>query len=179
MTEPLSLVEAHINVSTRILELITSLSSVRILTLTCQTMRGLIAIPIFIRNRPRFPNLVKLVIGINGSWEWNFLLDLLDRMPNLEHITFSDGLLCIDQIYNQKCNLPTPMATCLLSNVKAIVLLNFDAVIWEEFAFIRYLLNNAKKLETLTISAPNICHKKREEILKFSRGSKFCRIEFI
>lgn len=63
--------------------------------------------------------------------------------------------------------------------MKEIIILNLDAVIWEEFAFIRYLLNNANKLEKFTINAPKICPKRRKEIMRFYRGSKFCRVEFV
>ncbi|XP_071719321.1 putative FBD-associated F-box protein At5g50270 [Rutidosis leptorrhynchoides] len=166
MTESLSLVEAHIDTSRRLLELFTSLSSIKKLTLTRQTIRALNTIHSSINVELLFPNLVKLLIGISGSWEWDFVLDFLNHMPYLKHIPFTDGLLCADQIYLQECNQleETPPPSCLLSNVKEIVILNLDAILWEEFAFIKYLLNNANKLETLKIIAPDISPKRRAEI---------------
>ncbi|XP_071719336.1 F-box/LRR-repeat protein At3g59190-like [Rutidosis leptorrhynchoides] len=191
MKEPLSLVEAHVDVYRRNLELFTSLSSVKILTLTCQTISVeymLILRMIYAFNTidgltwatPLFLNLVKLLIGINGTSDWEFLLVLLNHMPNLERITFTDGLVHVDQIRNQNCNPPveTPPPSCFLSKLKEITILNMVDLLWEEFAFTKYLLNNATKLEIFKLNAPKINPWQRADILSFSRGSKFCRVEF-
>ncbi|XP_071719331.1 F-box/LRR-repeat protein At3g59190-like [Rutidosis leptorrhynchoides] len=182
---PLSLVEAHINVSSHIFELFTSLSSIKKLILTHQTIREAFTTKHIlireIRVMPLFPNLVKILIGINGPWEWDFLMVLLNHMPNLEHITFTHGLLCVDKIF-RNYNPPvikTPPPSCLLSNMKEIIILKLKAVTCEEVAFIRYLLNTAKNLEIFKMNAPKIGRKRRKEILSFSRGSKCCRVQFV
>ncbi|XP_071719326.1 putative F-box/FBD/LRR-repeat protein At5g52460 [Rutidosis leptorrhynchoides] len=134
-----------------------------------------------IRVMPLFPNLVKLLIGINGPWEWDFLMVLLNNMPNLEHITFTHGLLCVDKIFGNY-NPPvikTPPPSCLLSNMKEIIILRLKAVTCEEVALIRYLLNTAKNLEIFKMNAPKIGRNRRKEILSFSRGSKCCRVQFV
>ncbi|GKE85219.1 F-box/RNI-like superfamily protein, partial [Tanacetum coccineum] len=90
LTEPLSLVEAHISYdSPYVGQLLTRLSSAKILTLTNTTIQVLSDIYTYV-NLPMLPNLVKLVIGIDCLGHRYLLLELLNTMPNLEHITFSD-----------------------------------------------------------------------------------------
>ncbi|GKA51795.1 F-box/RNI-like superfamily protein, partial [Tanacetum coccineum] len=128
-------------------------------------------------NPPMLPNLVKLVIGIDCLGHRYLLLELLNRMPNLEHITFSDGisgnrLLC--RPWNPSLDPPD----CLCFKMKEIVIHNGEAVRQEELAFISYFLKHSLKLEKLTIIAHNIDPEKQEQLLNFSCGS-MCQIELV
>ncbi|GKE59844.1 hypothetical protein Tco_1510211 [Tanacetum coccineum] len=76
-------------------ELVTSISRAKMMTLA-----GEIAWALSSKNldMPIFPSLVKLIIHIE---KWDFLLKLLKNMPNLEHITFLDGLPYCKRYYWQ------------------------------------------------------------------------------
>ncbi|KAI3738410.1 hypothetical protein L2E82_28440 [Cichorium intybus] len=179
-TKLLSLVEAHIetlpNVSSEIL--LTSLSSVKILTIPDSTVLAE-AYSIY---KPVFNNLVKFATGLECNWGWIMLPDLLESMPNLEHITFLDGLVprsWARVMFNMRWKPPMEVPHCLRFTMKEIIILNKEAITEEEFPLIRYLLRHSCHLETLSINAHNISPNTRDQLLRFPRGSAFCRIEFI
>ncbi|KAK1411847.1 hypothetical protein QVD17_32644 [Tagetes erecta] len=185
LTKPLSLTEAHIRTLAdgrveSVAQLMACLSSVKILTLTDSTLMALSYV--YGLNMPVFPNLVKFVVGIDVIWGWNILPALLDSMPNLEHITFADGLLPFPRaqhIFNMRWSSPTQVPACLPFKMKEIIIENRETISPEEFNLIRYLLKYSNNLETLTMNAHKIGPRRREQVLKFFRGSKSCRIEFV
>ncbi|KAI3683757.1 hypothetical protein L1987_84272 [Smallanthus sonchifolius] len=185
LTKPLSLTEAHIRTLTdgqveSVGQLMTCLSSVKILTLTDSTLMALSYV--YGLNMPMFPNLVKFVVGIDVVWGWNILPTLLDNMPNLEHITFADGLLPFPRaqhIFNMRWSPPVEVPACLPFKMKEIIIENRETISPEEFNLIRYLLRHSNNLESLTINAHKIDARRREQMSKFYRASKSCRIEFI
>ncbi|KAK9058760.1 hypothetical protein SSX86_023603 [Deinandra increscens subsp. villosa] len=184
LTRPLCLTEAHINIRNEgqvgsLARLITCISpSIEILSLTNSTLmalkfpRGL--------NMPMFLNMAKLMVDITQGWDK--LPTLLANMPNLEHITFTNGLLPFprsQQVHNMRWRPLTRVPTCLRFKLREVIIENREAISPGEFSFIKYLLKHSKKLEILAINAHEIDATRREEILKFYRASKSCRIEFV
>ncbi|XP_076960795.1 F-box protein At4g22280-like [Bidens hawaiensis] len=95
LTKRLALTEAHINVEQSYPgpQTVRCLTSVKILTLNHRTLMSLSQFyGVYI---PTFLKVAKFVIEIKASLGWRVLLVLLNKMPNLEHITFSDGWMMI------------------------------------------------------------------------------------
>ncbi|XP_076960794.1 putative F-box/FBD/LRR-repeat protein At3g59240 [Bidens hawaiensis] len=132
-------------------------------------------------NIPTFPKLVKFVIGIKATLGWRILPFLLNNMPNLEHITFSDVFVpCTDaQALNMRWNQPAEAPACLCFKIKEIITDNQEAISPQQFKLLRYLLKHANNLEILTMNAHTIDTRKREQVLKIPRGSKSCQIQFV
>ncbi|PWA81030.1 F-box/RNI-like superfamily protein [Artemisia annua] len=182
LTKPLCLNEAHIKIqatsdSESVTQFVTSISSVKILTLTDSTLMALCYIP----DMPVFPNLVKFAIG-NVLWGWSTLPRLLENMPNLEHITFLHGLLPFPHVqhsFDMRWNPPVEVPTCLRLKMKEIIIKNRETITQEEFTLIKYLLKQCKNLEILMINAHKIDHKRRDRLLNFPRGSNLCCIKLV
>ncbi|KAI3826228.1 hypothetical protein L1987_00273 [Smallanthus sonchifolius] len=188
LTQPLSLTEAHVKIRSGgqvepVAQLVACLSSVRILTLTESALMALSQLHGL--NMPVFPNLVKFVMGIEFIRGWSILPILFNNMPNLEHITFSDGFLPFPQaqyIFNMRWSPPVEVPACLQFKMKEIIIKNRETLSPEEFNLIRYLLKHSSNLENLTINAHKIDAWSREQmlkLLKFYRSSKSCRIVFV
>lgn len=78
-------------------------------------------------NMPIFPNLVKLVIAFQYSYYWNLMSVLLNNMPNLEHITFSEVSLFFPRTLFTKLTSKRVICWILRSNQWLFVLLfHFD-----------------------------------------------------
>ncbi|XP_076902605.1 putative FBD-associated F-box protein At3g50710 [Bidens hawaiensis] len=122
---------------------------------------------------PTFPKVVKFVIEVKASLGWRVLLVLLNKMPNLEHITFSDISLrgfypgTHARALNESWNPPAEVPACLRCKMKEIIIDNQETVSPEQFELIRYLLNSADKLESLTMNARTINTKMREQTFLF------------
>ncbi|KAI3683758.1 hypothetical protein L1987_84273 [Smallanthus sonchifolius] len=185
LTQPLNLTEAHVKIRggnqvEHVAQLVTCLSPVKILTLTDLTLMALSQI--LGLNMPMFPNLVKFVIGIEINRGWSILPILFNNMPNLEHITFSDGFLPFPRaqhIFNMRWRPPVEVPACLRFKMKEIIIKNRETLSLEELNLIMYLLRHSSNLESLTINAHKIDARRRKHVLKFYRGSKSCRIEFV
>ncbi|XP_071740599.1 F-box/FBD/LRR-repeat protein At3g52680-like [Rutidosis leptorrhynchoides] len=169
---PTSVFEAHI--SNRryyyVIQLLICVSSTKILRLTRESLLTLDVIGrMFGINLLLFPNLAKLEI----PWvQKNTLLVLLNNMPNLEYLTFFDGLLS----YISKWNPPKEEApACLRFKLKEIFAVSY--VTQKEFAIVSYLLKHANNLEKLSIG--KVDPKRRKRWLNILRASKYCRIEFV
>ncbi|KAL7618009.1 hypothetical protein Lser_V15G02146 [Lactuca serriola] len=179
-TKPLSLVEAHIGTRPDVNSefLLMNLSSVKILTMTNSAIRDLA----YNINIPVFTNLVKFAIGLDRTWGWYLLPRFFENMPNLEHITFLDGLVPCPWarvVFRMGWDPPMEVPHCLRFTMKEIRILNTEAITQEEVPLIKYLLKHSYHLETLSINAHKISPNTREQLLKFPRGSPMCRIEFI
>ncbi|GJY74345.1 F-box/RNI-like/FBD-like domains-containing protein [Tanacetum coccineum] len=122
-----------------------------------------------VSNLPVFPNLVKLEIGMDSIWHQNWLLALLNNMPNLEHISLSEGL-CSQYFYIIDWDPPVEAPDCLRFKIKEIIIDN-ETGTHEEFIFIKYLLKHSNNLEKITINADRFHPKRVEKILNFPRGS--------
>lgn len=185
LTKPLSLVEAHIKARTdsnteSIGQIVGILPPVKVLTLTDSTLMALS----YVHNLhiPTFVNLVKFVVGIDCLWGWNLLPTLLHNMPNLEHITFSDGLVPFPRsqyAFNMNWVPPEDVPDSLRSKITEITICNREPVIQEEFGLIRYLLQHSGNLRICRINAHRNDSKSRERLLSFPRGSKQSRVEFV
>ncbi|GJX98596.1 F-box/RNI-like superfamily protein [Tanacetum coccineum] len=127
-----------------------------------------------VSNLPVFPNLVKLEIGMDSIWHQNWLLALLNNMPNLEHISLSEGL-CSQYFYIIDWDPPVEAPDCLRFKIKEIIIDN-ETGTHEEFIFIKYLLKHSNNLEKITINADRFHPKRVEKILNFPRGSSLCQI---
>lgn len=116
-------------------------------------------------------NVAKLVIDNISTW--NSLLVLLNSVPNLEHITFSDG------ISHDKVSWIPPMEppACLHLKMKEIIILNRKTLNHEEFRFVRFLLKYSKNLERLRINAHVLDPMRHEQLQEFHRG--LCQIEIV
>ncbi|XP_076902598.1 F-box/LRR-repeat protein At4g14096-like [Bidens hawaiensis] len=181
LTKPSALTEAHINVEQAYPgpQIVRCLTSVKILTLNHRTLMSLSQFyGVYI---PKFPKVVKFVIEIKASSGWRVLLVLLNKMPNLEDITFSDGFYpgTHARALNESWNPPAEVPACLRCKMKEIIIDNQETVSPEQFELIRYLLNSADKLESLTMNARTINTKMREQVLNLYRSSKSCRIQFV
>ncbi|KAI3738411.1 hypothetical protein L2E82_28441 [Cichorium intybus] len=181
-TKPLSLVEAHIKTRPDINSnvILTTLNSAKKFTLTYSTLMALHHADVL--EIPMFHNLVKFEIGIDSRFGWILLPDLLESMPNLEHITFLDGLVPFvraQHTFNMAWDPTMYMPECLRCKLKEITIRNQEAITQEEFPLIRYLLRNSFRLQKLSMNAHKINPKIRRQLLRFPRGSAFCRIEFI
>ncbi|XP_071740594.1 F-box/FBD/LRR-repeat protein At1g78750-like [Rutidosis leptorrhynchoides] len=155
LMNPASLVEAHINNnrSDNVIQLLRCVSSIKILTLTRESLSALGLGGIRPSNLPMFPNLVKLEI----AREWNPLL----------------GLLSFISIWN----LPNEEApACLRFKLKEIFIVPNSTV--EEFAVLSYLLKHANMLEKLTIGE-KYSFSREQWLNIIPRVSESCRIEFV
>ncbi|KAJ0624501.1 putative F-box domain, FBD domain, leucine-rich repeat domain superfamily [Helianthus annuus] len=185
LTEPLSLTEAHLKVQTgggdfHVAQLVTCLSNVKVLTLNDSTLTAFINVHNL--DMPVFPNLVEFAIGLDVFCSWSMLPTFFNKMPNVEHITFLKGFLPFphaQHIYTMRWNPPVEVPTCLRFKMKKITIKNRETVTPEELKLISYMLKHANHLEILTINAHKIDPKTRGQVLKFYRGSKSCRIEFV
>ncbi|KAI3512102.1 hypothetical protein L1887_19296 [Cichorium endivia] len=131
---------------------------------------------------PIFHNLVKFEIGVDYRSGWFLLPHFLEHMPNLEHITFLDGLVPFvraQHTFNMRWNPPTYLPNCLRFKLKEIIIRNRQAITQQEFPLIAYLLKCSYHLRRLSINAHNINPMIRMQLLMFPRGSGICRIEFI
>ncbi|GJY74346.1 hypothetical protein Tco_0478777 [Tanacetum coccineum] len=122
-----------------------------------------------VSNLPDFPNLVKLVIGIDCIWDENLLRALLNKMPN-------GGCA---KLYGAIWKEPMEPPSCMRLKMKVVIMQDVDFVRDEDFPFIRYLLKHSEYLEVLTIIARKIDPHRREELLNFPRGSSLCRAELM
>ncbi|KAI7733681.1 hypothetical protein M8C21_018659 [Ambrosia artemisiifolia] len=185
MTVPLSLVEAHWKVRSDLVDdsaaqLVTSLSNVKVLTLVDSTLMAFSDVQDL--DMPVFRNLVDFFIGLDVFRGWSMLPTFLNKMPNLEHITFLDGFLPFPHAqhnFTMRWNQPVEVPACLRCKMKKIIIKNRETITPAEVKFIRYLLKHGNRLEILTINAHKIDSKRRGQVLKFHRGSKSCRIEFV
>ncbi|GKB90464.1 F-box/RNI-like/FBD-like domains-containing protein [Tanacetum coccineum] len=182
--EPLCIIGAHVSIDASINDrLLMCLSSAKILALTNKTVRFISDngsngknLTVFgVYNLPVFPNLVKLEIGMDSIWHPDWLLALLNNMPNLEHITLSERLS--SPIYlNYDWNPPVEAPDCLRLKMKEI-LINNETGTHEELVFIKYFLKNSNNLEKLTLNADRFHPKRVEKILSSPRGSSLCQID--
>ncbi|KAI7733699.1 hypothetical protein M8C21_018677 [Ambrosia artemisiifolia] len=185
MTAPLSLVEAHWKVRSDLVDdsaaqLVTSLSNVKVLTLVDSTLMAFSDVQDL--DMPVFRNLVDFFIGLDVFRGWSMLPTFLNKMPNLEHITFLDGFLPFPHAqhnFTMRWNQPVEVPACLRCKMKKIIIKNRETITPAEVKFIRYLLKHGNRLEILTINAHKIDSKRRGQVLKLHRGSKSCRIEFV
>ncbi|KAI3738337.1 hypothetical protein L2E82_28366 [Cichorium intybus] len=174
-TKPLSLVEAHMNTRRPInSNVLMNLNSAKILTLTNSTLMGLQEL--YAIQIPMFHNLVKFEIGVTYRFGWSLLPLFLGSMPNLEHITFLDGLvpfLCAQHAhtFNMLWNPPMYLPNCLRFKLKEIIIRNRQAITQQEFPLISYLLRYSYHLEKLSIIAHNINPMILWQLLRFPRGS--------
>ncbi|PWA53228.1 F-box/RNI-like/FBD-like domains-containing protein [Artemisia annua] len=176
LTETSALVEAGISFDDFVTEFMTYLSGVKLLTLDSYSIKNLSSVDG--SNLPMFSNLVKLEIFIDCDWHLDLLRVLLNKMPNLEHITFMDGPRG-KPIYGINWNPPWEAPSCLRLKIKEIIILNQFSVSERGLTFIRYLLKHGVSLERLTINVPVVDPERREELLSIHRGSSLCQIEFV
>ncbi|KAJ0949591.1 putative FBD domain, leucine-rich repeat domain superfamily, F-box-like domain superfamily [Helianthus annuus] len=175
----------HLKVQTgggdfHVAQLVTCLSNVKVLTLNDSTLTAFINVHNL--DMPVFPNLVEFAIGLDVFCSWSMLPTFFNKMPNVEHITFLKGFLPFphaQHIYTMRWNPPVEVPTCLRFKMKKITIKNRETVTPEELKLISYMLKHANHLEILTINAHKIDPKTRGQVLKFYRGSKSCRIEFV
>ncbi|KAF5823536.1 putative FBD domain, leucine-rich repeat domain superfamily, F-box-like domain superfamily [Helianthus annuus] len=184
LTKPLSLTEAHLKVRNGVVEavasLVTCISNVKVLMLNDLALVTFSYIYDF--DMPVFPNLTDIFIGLDVFRGWSMLPTFFDKMPNLEHITFLDGFLPFphaQHTFTMGWNPPVEVPPCLRFKMKKIIIVNRETITPEELKLIKYLLKRANHLEILTINAHKIDPKRREQVLKFYRASKSCRIEFV
>ncbi|GKA03036.1 F-box/RNI-like superfamily protein [Tanacetum coccineum] len=184
--KPLSLVEAHIDTGSAA-QIAKFISAAKVLTLTFPALWEFRVVDEVDEigeideigevddNVPIFPNLIKLVIGIDRLFgSWNDLLHYLNNMPNLEHITFLN-LPPFD--VNQEPPLEAP--ACLRFRVKEIILRNQETIRQRELAFIEFLLEHSNNLERFTMNVRENDSKTREKLLNSYSGSNRCQFEFV
>ncbi|KAI3738339.1 hypothetical protein L2E82_28368 [Cichorium intybus] len=175
-TKSLSLVEANMNTRRPInSNVLMNLNSAKILTLTNSTLMGLQ--DLYVLQIPMFHNLVKFEIGIDCRLGWFLLPHFLVSMPNLEHITFLNGLvpfLCAQHAhtFNMLWNPPMYLPNCLRFKLKEIIIRNRQAITQQEFPLISYLLRYSYHLEKLSIIAHNINPMILAQLLSFPCGSE-------
>ncbi|PWA47734.1 F-box/RNI-like superfamily protein [Artemisia annua] len=172
--EPMCITEARVSINASIRNrLLMCLSSAKILAFTNETIRCLTDIRV--SNLPVFPNLVKFEIGMDAIWHPNWLLALLNNMPNLVHITLSERLRLPHNYHIIDWDPPVEAPDCLRFKIKEILIEN-ETGTHEEFIFIKYLLKRSNNLEKITINADRFHPKRVEKILNFPCGSSLCQI---
>ncbi|GKB32079.1 F-box/RNI-like/FBD-like domains-containing protein [Tanacetum coccineum] len=188
--KPSSLVEAYIDTNTdSVDQIFTNISAVKVLTLTSPTIRAFNEVHEIDEldelnglNVPIYPNLVKLVIDMHDILNWRLLFVFLHNMPNLEHITFLNGLLPSQnarRIFHRYWNPPLETPACLRFKLKEIIILNQEGITQEELMLIWYMLNHSDNLEILTVNGHELDPMRLEVLLKFHRGSNLCRFEIV
>ncbi|MFS7908606.1 hypothetical protein Hanom_Chr01g00085121 [Helianthus anomalus] len=70
---------------------------------------------------PMFPNLVKFVIGLQVFGGWSMMHTIFNKMPNLEHITYSDVSLRGYKTPSRSQKPPT-----MIFNVVISIVVNFE-----------------------------------------------------
>ncbi|XP_071740591.1 putative F-box/FBD/LRR-repeat protein At1g16940 [Rutidosis leptorrhynchoides] len=168
LVNPASLVEAKISDSSNyLIQLLRFVSSTKIMTLTRKSLLALGGIQNI--NLPMFPNLVKLeIVG-----EWNPLLNLLNNMPNLECLSFPNGLLSYISEWNPPNEDQAP--PCVRFKLKEIFIV--PNLTLQERAVLSYLLKHANILEKLTVGEDYSFN--HEQWFNMQCISKSCRIEFV
>ncbi|PWA34857.1 F-box/RNI-like superfamily protein [Artemisia annua] len=167
--KPLSFVEVYNRITTGPFRyLVSYIAQAKILTLTNSSLEALVFHGL---DKCTLSNVVTLTI--DNISNWNSLLVLLNSVPNLEHITFSDGI----SHNNMSWNPPMEPPACLCLKMKEIIILNRKTVSYEEFAFVRFLLKLSKNLERLRINAHVLDRMRRKQLLKFHHG--LCQIEIV
>ncbi|KAL7087285.1 hypothetical protein ACP275_13G058800 [Erythranthe tilingii] len=177
-----SLIEANINIfedvvqedyflySRSLLGFIDRLCIVKCLKLDLSFRKGIIE-SILSTWTTKFRNLTKVEL----TADCRFLLKFLERADNLETLIFSEVCRC----NGKKFRLPK----CLLSHLKIIKIATIKGE-KHEFEIIRYLLRNAKVLETMEIGLGScIGFEKRfnmhHGITRLPRGSTACEVAFV
>ncbi|KAK2999646.1 hypothetical protein RJ639_023182 [Escallonia herrerae] len=106
-------------------------------------------------NFPTFPNLVHLTLGVPKRRGWKLLPSLLENTPNLEVLVFEEGLLPLNWGGNGHFEFdwsePERVPDCLIWMLKTIKINGLSGMLTEELKLIKYFLENAKVLETMTI----------------------------
>ncbi|KAK2997579.1 hypothetical protein RJ639_026060 [Escallonia herrerae] len=105
-------------------------------------------------NFPTFPNLIRLTLGVPKRGGWKLLPSLLESTPNLEVLVFEDGLLPLNWGGNGHFELDWSelrVPDCLIWMLKTIKINGLSGGLTEELKLIKYFLENAKVLETMTI----------------------------
>ncbi|KAL5742359.1 hypothetical protein ACOSP7_029091 [Xanthoceras sorbifolium] len=162
----------------RVMELLRGIDCTKTLSLTSCTM-DLIGWAIN-DNMPTFTNLIHLELGIKACFGWKLLPHFLDSSPNLE-------VLILQMDHKTKCTLDSfvpfeseNVPSCLRLHIKEIEIINMKEK-YDEPKLVNYLLRNSEVLEKLLVNIANSKSKKylQRQILKYSRGSAACEIEFI
>ncbi|KAL9145919.1 hypothetical protein ABFS82_13G076400 [Erythranthe guttata] len=120
-----------------------------------------------------FRNLTKLELIANSC----FLPKILANADHLEILILYEAVEII-----KGWTEPQQVPTCLLSHLRTVTLVHFEGR--HMFKIMRYLLRNAKVLEMMEIVYPKIFDSKdkiytHDEISRFERGSKACKLAFI
>ncbi|KAL8032159.1 hypothetical protein ABFX02_13G076800 [Erythranthe guttata] len=121
-----------------------------------------------------FGNLTKLEL----TADCRFLSKFLEYADNLEILIFWE---VGEEI--KEWREPEQVPTCLLSNLRTIMLTNIVGT-KHDFEIVSYLLMNGKVLEKMEISYPLFLGSDEktcvvEEILSFERGSEACELSFV
>ncbi|KAL7087305.1 hypothetical protein ACP275_13G060400 [Erythranthe tilingii] len=191
-----SLIEANINLfedvvqedyflySRSLLGFIDRFCNVKCLKLDLSFRNGIIIESILSTWTTKFRNLTKLEL----SADCRFLLKFLERADNLETLIFSEyGCEEIEygceEIEGSIEHSPQQVPKCLLSRLKIIKIASVKGEN-HEFEIIRYLLWNAKVLETMEIGLGScIGFEKRFNmhygITRLPRGSTACEVAFV
>ncbi|KAL8032165.1 hypothetical protein ABFX02_13G077500 [Erythranthe guttata] len=155
-------------------EFINRLCSVKFLKLNLAYYKKTVDSKFSLWTTSNFRNLTKLELTAHCS----FLSEFLANADNLE-------ILIFQEFYKEGGWIEPPqrMATCILSHLRVIKLVNIKGKT-HDFEIIRYLLKNAKLLERIEISHPVYRDTKKKARLVgriglFERGSKAYEIAFV
>ncbi|KAI9108044.1 hypothetical protein K1719_020917 [Acacia pycnantha] len=136
-----------------------------------------------VRDIPIFDKLTQLEISNLDGENLNWVVECLRSWPKLE-------ILVIDQIYvddRDSCGegvlvkQTQDVPQCLLSHLKEFTLRGYDGWKWE-FEFVRYIMENARVLRTISILCGAIDasakYNRLIDLASCPRGSDHCRLLF-
>ncbi|KAK2976639.1 hypothetical protein RJ640_024173 [Escallonia rubra] len=157
-----------------------NISALRCLSLSGHTLMAFVHAD----NFPTFPNLVRLTLGVPKRGGWKLLPSLLESTPNLEVLVFEDGLLPLNWGGNGHFEFDWSeserVPDCLIWMLKTIKINGLSGGLTEELKLIKYFLENAEVLETMTIRCAYGMgvEQKIQELLKFCNASTPCQLSF-
>ncbi|RHN45088.1 putative F-box domain, FBD domain, leucine-rich repeat domain, L domain-containing protein [Medicago truncatula] len=126
---------------------------------------------------------MKIVFELTHNWpgKWKWLTKVLQHCPKLQNLTIHEGSSDRNKIEDVDW-MDTPIVPeCFSSQLKTCSLIGYKGMNCD-FQFAKYILKNAKVLQTMTINASpvdiNIKHQILIKLTLCPRGSTTCKISF-
>ncbi|CAN6561197.1 unnamed protein product [Malus baccata var. baccata] len=132
----------------RAVDILKNISNVKYLSLSIRNLEG---------DLPAFDNLNQLKLVFNDCGYWGFLIKLLSKSPDLQHLVFEheDCSICNEVDFRQVLNPPKFAPLSLMVHLKTITVNGFKGR-REEVQVVRYLLENGTFLQKMIISIKGI-----------------------
>lgn len=155
-----------------VVKMLAKASNVQHLRLANTTLKVVIHASAY--NQLLFHSLTHLHMAIHDI-PWSVVPDLLGHIPSLKVLVLTkDREFCKVCLW---CGAPENVPKCLLLSLETIEFNGFFGC-KEEMKLVQYLLENAMVLNKLTLQSRRRNKRIETDVLKYTRGSSACQIEF-